>query len=682
MTCVLGRIKCQRPGFGILYLLPDTVAVAIVAACLLCTLSLSSRAVSLTAGLAMLGVFGSAHIAGRAIVSCLPHAVPPAGRFAAAFLTGFAGLSVTTMALCLLLTWPAGLAAAVACGIGVTASMLCRAGRRGEQAASSGLADSGAVAVICVLSVVWSWQAIGAYPALLASGVFPAWVDDFYHAALVVQFAHFHAVGGTWIFAHGARLPIYHYAVYMLPAVLSDASGLPALSIATAFTVPFSFIVMGLGCWLLGVVLAGRAGGAMALAALLLLPDASHYGFGNAVFGLHWILQVTWMGFAVGLSLLVVALSIMVARRQSVGGFLLCAALTLSVAAFKMQIFALLFLWTLGFAAVVWRPRRAWLRWACIVCVGAAGAAAICLCERLPRAPHFLASGWDPGRVLQGTLGTSAVPATVLSGPQVAAMAGLLLLSAFGVLVPAYGAGCLWCRRWNLWRVSDAVPGMFVVLYVLMVLTFPKNANDGYEFQRRPFTLVYAVLAIWCAGFTVRIADASAWRAARPLVFAAGLALLPVPFLLQGRVQSGAAPWMADASHVEVPRGLLLSAAYIRQHAGASDLVMQSGHDGDVPTLPVLSAMAERASYVLMLDSHHAWQLWGIPLDLVAARESVGRAMLGAKTYDELARFARGAGIGWYVLAAADPLPKAVTDRAVAAFAGYYVFDFSAPASH
>ncbi len=652
-----------------------------MALCLGCTLWLSSQHVSLTSGLAMLAVFGSAQVIGNSILCRLPHAVPPAGRFAAVFLTGFAGLSVATMGLCLLLTWSAGIAMFVACVIGVGAAVLCRPGLGPNDCDNAGLAETGAVAAICMLSIVWSWQAIHAYPVLLASGVFPAWADDFYHAAMVVQFAHFHAVGGTWIFAHGARMPIYHYAIYMFPAFLSDASGLSALSIATAFTVPFSFIVMGLGCWLLGVVLAGRAGGAMALAALFLLPDASHYGFGNAFFGLDWILQITGMGVAVGLSLLVVALSIATARAPSAAGFFLCAALTAAVAAFKMQIFALLLLWGLGFAGVVWRPRRAWLRWFGLGCVGAAGAAAIWIGEHVPRAPHLLSTAWNPGRVLEGMLDPLKAAATAPGAADVSAMLVILFLSAFGVWLPAYGAGAPCCRRWKLWRSSDAVPGLFVLVYGFMLLTFPKNANEGYEFQQRPFTLVYAVLAIWCASFMVRIADVSTWRPARSLVFAAGLALLPVPFLLQGRVQSGGAAWMAAAAHVEVPRGLLLSAAYIRMHSGASDLVMQSGHDGDVPTLPILSAVAERASYVLMLDSHLAWQLWGTPLNVVAAREAVGRSMLDATSYGDLARLARSAGIGWYVLSAADHMPKAVTDRAVAEFAGTYVFEFSTSGS-
>jgi hypothetical protein len=657
--------------FRVPFSILDMASISTISIVLFLSISIASGQIVVSALIITWLMMFNSLVFGRSIFTFLPNYLNPSIKFPTEFVTGIAIIDISMLAFCISMKCSADVAFILTCAFGLVAIVF------NAKRLADGIDDSipsyGAICVICTFSVIWSWQAIWAVPRLRETYIFPAWQDFFFHSCMITEFAHFSDFGGTWIFAHGTKIPIYHYASYMLPAAISTFSNFPALALATAFTEPFSFIVMGLGAWVLGVVIAGRIGGAACIAAIFMLPDAAYYWFRNPYYDFHWLLQITPMGYGIGFSLLALALGIGGVRQRSAAAFWLAAALTLISASFKMQLFALLLLSGFMLVGSYWRPRKLWVLWACFASICIAAAGLIGVAELLPRAPHFLSTRWEPGLALQGLLPSGTISDKLPSVFAVPAGLAILLLTAFGGLLPAYIVGVAWSRNAKLLDFFDVVPLVFVLVYCFIVVTFPRNTGD--EFQHRPFTLVYAVLAVWCACLTVKFVKATLVGRANLALTAFAFVLLPFPFLMQMSAQSGhhAADWMKSAARVEVPRGLFQSAEYIRQHASISDVTLKSSDDGDVPLFGYLTAISERASYVLLLRSHSAWDLWGTPLDVVAAREAVGRELLQAPTFEEFSQIAQAAGISWYVLSPPDHLPEAITDKAVMSTDGYFV---------
>jgi hypothetical protein len=536
-------------------------------------------------------------------------------------------------------------------------------------------ASRGIVAAICGLSFVWSIQAIWAVPTMRKDFVFPAWQDFFYHGAMIAQFAHFSDFDGTWIFAHGTSLPPYHYAPYLLPAAVNAFSSIPALPLASSFIEPFSFIIMGLGAWTLGVLIAGRMGGVATVSAIMNLPSPAHYWFGNAYYDFHWLLQITTTGLSIGFTFLVVTIGIVAVRQKSTAAFWLAAILSATTALFKMQLFPLLFLSGLALLAIFWRPRHRWMLWVSFAALLMAGAIFLPVAELMPRAPHFLTMEWNPRLAIEALLPPIRISMHLPGLLLVLIDLTFLLLTAFGALLPLYILGVYWCHRRKCADRFDIIPLVFVGVYCLIVLTFPRNVGD--EFQHRSATLVYGILAVWCALLLLRIMDMTFHRYSHLLVAMLCLALLPFPFVFEKTAQSGLAEWMKVAAHNAVPGGLQEAADYIRQNSSASEITLKSSNDGGGSFFGTLTSISERSAYWLSLDSQMAWKLWGTPIDTIEVREAVTRQLLHADTYEQFSNVAQAAGINWYVLSPPDRLPTEIESMAVKSAHGFRVFHFS-----
>jgi hypothetical protein len=650
----------------------DVLAISIISATLFAAVSIGSSSFDIKALIVIwLGLFASL-ATGRVLLSSLVEAIPESARVSAEVTIGVAGVSALMLLLCIIFRCSANIAFSIVCGVALIA-MWFIAGARADDHVDR--RTSGIVAAICGLSFVWSIQAIWAVPAMRKDFVFPAWQDFFYHGAMVAQFAHFSDFGGTWIFAHGTSLPLYHYAGYLLAAAISAFSSIPALVLASGFAEPFSFIIMGLGAWTLGVLIADRMGGVAAVSAVMTLPSPAHYWFANAYYDFHWLLQITTTGFSVGFSFLVVTVGIIAVKRKSTVAFWLAAILSATSALFKMQLFPLLFLSGLALLAIFWRPRHRWMPWAFFAALLVAGAVLLPVAELMPRAPHFLTMDWNPRLAIEALVPPVGISMHLPAALRVLVDLASLLLTAFGALLPFYVLALRWCHRRKCTDRFDIIPLVFVGVYCLIVLTFPRNVGD--EFQHRSAALVYAMLAVWCALLLLRMLGMMFPRYSHLVLAMLCLALLPFPFLFEKTAQSGSAEWMKVAAHNAVPGGLQEAADYIRQNSSASEITLKSSNDGGGSFFGALTSISERSAYWLSLDSHMAWKLWGTPIDTIEAREAVTRQLLHADTFEQFSNVAQAAGINWYVLSPPDRLSAEIESMAVKSADGFRVFHFS-----
>src|SRR3989440_6428424 len=169
------------------------------------------------------------------------------------------------------------------------------------------------------------------------------WVDQFIHGSVISQFGDPRAAGRQHVeLADVAREP-YHYASYMLPAVLAWPLDLPGLTLATSVWVPLGFLTVCAGAYALGATLAGPGGGVAALGALTLLPDAASYGLHNRLFGYYWyVLAVPTASYAVGVALVAIAFLRRWSAARGAPALFASAALVAGLAFIRVHIFALL----------------------------------------------------------------------------------------------------------------------------------------------------------------------------------------------------------------------------------------------------------------------------------------------------------------------------------------------------
>jgi hypothetical protein len=598
-------------------------------------ISIASGAIAWRAIIVLFAIYLGSLALGRAVFTLQMPAFRAAGEFLAGALLG----SLIILGMCSVFTISAGTAAGGAAIISIGAAGL--SGRR--TVVSTSRADLLLMLLVCLAAFIWSWQAMHAVPRLLASGRFDAWVDYFIHAGEISQFADFGPLHGTTIFASGAPLPLYHYGSYMFSAVLSGLAGVSALAAATSCWTPFGFILLGLAAAVLGGVLAGETGGFLAVAVLMLVPSASHYGLQNPFFDFHWLLQISSSGsYGIACAGLSVCALILWLRGRAFAALAWAAFFTLATFEFRVQVFAPLALSNALIWLLAWRPARPWWRPALVL----GGLLIVFGCmfglQRIQRAPHFFTAPHDPVHLLllmhgmlpnhygvsyahlaatlsHGTGLRSVIDLAVVLGVGIF----LLLGAAFGVLLPFYLAALLLRRRGGQRLIEDLIPLAGLLAYVMILVSFPSNPEEKLEFAHRPYVLVYALLAIWCARFAADLIPPAAWR--QPAAAALAFGLLITPLSLQAEAQLSGLEWRAADCDFAVPPGLIASALYVHVHAAAQAAVA-------IPPSPLdnaFIALSEHPSFYPG-DDFLAVQS-GLPPAGLAARQAVLSKILAAR---------------------------------------------------
>lgn len=663
--------------FARLLSLTDIMAAAIITATLTVALVIGagfSIAAPLTIAVAVL----VAVPIGRTVLALCPVTLPAEARAPAELLLGLALFCTAMLLIALAGTLSAG-TSFVACCVGSLALCVCLAPAppSRDRWTPAGLA---VLAIISAVSLAWSWEAIGTVPRLLSDGIFNSWIDFFVHAGFVTQFAHLAPLGGRSMFVAGEPIAIYHFASYMLPAAIKAFTGLPALAVITTTWGLLGFIMMGLGALVLGHVLHGRAGGLVAVAAVLLLPDSGQYLLQKTFFSFHWAQQV-FCGSAYGLGLSLMALAFGVLTLRGDGKALtLTIVTTVLVAFFRVHLFVLLVLAAIPVLYVNWYPERQWLRSACLAAILPVACIGALIAERIPRAPHFFSGHFDAIFAI-GTLssiGGGAVSdwfeAFVLlpvPGMLVLVVGVLLFLTcALALLAPSY-LTYLAVNRQRL-MIGDSLPGFLLICYIGMLVLFPFERSR--EYQHRPFVLVYAALTIWCSVFLLRAAQS--WQPRQQLLLAAICAPLALnPLLSIGLVQGAGNTWSLTrpSIHFSVDEGLRQAAEFIRSHAALTDVVWSNQDD----PWAINTALTERTTFS-SIETFAVSQPGRLHDQVLARQEISQKIRVSTASVDQFIKAARAAGIDWCLLSPEFQIPNSFRDHVAFSAGGYHVLRIDA----
>lgn len=435
-----------------------------------------------------------------------------------------------------------------------------------------------ALALCAAATVFWCAALAGAPRDLARDGELTTWVDQFIHGTVISQFGDPRS-GGLSMELAGVPDAPYHYASYMLPAVLAWPLDLPGLNLATSLWAPLGFFTACAAAYSLGAVLGGRAGGFSALGALTLLPDAASYGLYNRLFGYYWyVIAVPSASYAVAAALLSFALLKRSHATRDARTLIASAALLVGSVFVRVHVFALAF--PAWFVCAALRTEIVKRRWAFFFAAAMAAFALVVwgFYRVFPGWPHALGIFLEVAHNQQQPVAYWGLYAGLMTryGALVAVPVGVILVLAatlgwFGLLYPLATRLARHARRAD---AVDLMPLALLACYLLLILTAPVPPHgDATEFTQRPFVLVYASFAVWTAASFASWAASHGQITQRRIWLPLLLATVAVAIWVL-KVTVG--DWRWDYSY-KVAEGLPQAAAFVRVDSRPGDVLATQG---------------------------------------------------------------------------------------------------------
>jgi len=540
--------------------------------------------------------------------------------------------------------------------------------------------------------------------------VFKPWIDGFFHAVHIRIFGASHGSASIEDFRlAGVPARLYHYGIYLTPALIRQASGIQSYTAFAGILAPMGVLFAGLGAYALVASFWGTWPGFAACAALLLLPDGAQQGMHNTFMSYHWLTQIS-PSATYGLALLAVAWLFVLRgctqgnRLQLLAGWLLAGIL----AFYKLHYFiaSALLLWLMpplffrvdgvglgptksvaGGAGPSQGPasdlralglgKRALWAVAAVVVYGVT----IIAVQKVPGVPPIRFNGSGLGEILRLVKGfTQPGPLRDFLanriGPENTLLSNLLLgapfvlLASLGLFVPLLVILAIRMRRRTsalLILFPLLLIANFLAMFFGLALDFSRSTPD--ELSHRPVMVVYFCVVAWVGG------AAGLWllesrrlgRIARPAMIGLAVLLMAVPAFFGSGVQRMWA--MRKFSSVRVPIGLYRAAEYMRDHGNAGDVFQDSQFDRTY----TVAALSERRAY-----ASHTMTRMSYNSERVEEREEAIEKLTQLDDPATVAATARKLGLNWFLLNPSDKVawPEAIASRPAFERDGYRLYRF------
>jgi hypothetical protein len=613
---------------------------------------------------------------------------------AAAFVIGSAISSISAIVPTLLWQWPANMAFLLWSAIVVVAGGLVR--RRFDAAASALARDIAATAVFALFAGFFARHQITALPTLLHTAVLPAWVDYFIHGNTIVSFGDPAAARSGDIMLADAPRIFYHYAPFILPAALSQISGLCGLGLATAILLPLGLLIGMMGLYGLAKEWASFWMAVLAVSLVATLPDASTYFFKNGFFGFQWLIfTAPGSAYAIGLAAIAYACVIRWFFDRRFATLVLAALLTLMLILVRVHMFLLAAPAFTGAVVLDLLPPR-WRVPVVITCAVIVSALTLLLVQGIAF-DNYAGQFARPFTYILDVLSFGPDPyARIVDviaqrwGKAAAALPAALFL--FFATLGLWGAAfplvfsCLGLKMKR--TAADVVLVLLCCTYVLLIFWAPVAQNGNLdEFKHRHFVLLYAIIVLWTLLRLVQLVQESAWLSrANPAQAGAFGAVALVAMLITNRNIDPAKPldslrWAATFYNVRIDPGVAPAAAFIRNHRRYGDIIavnLIAAHETLFSLATELSSMADVPIYVARSDLE---MLRGSKIARsVQARLADLKAVETSSNIADAFNILRTHAIRWYVVVA-PALPRWDESGRSARYqsASVYVYDASSP---
>jgi hypothetical protein len=664
------------------YSVSDLAAVSLTAAVVAIWAEAAGGSFSLLALLACEAAFLAFYLVGSIFAGWRPLATGVLFDLPLRLLVGYAAVNTALLALAMLS--PLGIIAnfaillAVAASLFVAARPVCK---------PSGQDSVGLLVLGLSLAAATLWCQDSIRPMSVDGNavIFKPWLDGFYHAVHIRILGASHGASSIEDFRlAGVPARLYHYGVYLTPAFIKQASGIPSYTAFAGILAPMGVFFAGLGAYALVASFWGTWPGFAACTALLLLPDGVQQGMRNTFMSYHWLTQIS-PSATYGLALLAVAWLFVIRgciqgnRWQVLAGWLVAGVL----AFYKLHFFiaSALLLWLvpplffrmdgLGLA------KRALWAISAVVVYGVA----ILAGRKLPGIPLIRFDGSCVGEILKLVKGFTQPGAlrdflaerigrdsTLLSNLLIGVP--FVLLAALGLFAPLLVILAIRRRR--------HAPPLLVLFPILLIvnflavffglaLDFSRSTPD--ELSHRPVMVMYFGVVAWvggAAGLSL-LESRRLGRFARPMMVGLAVLLMAVPAFFGSGVQRMWA--MRMFSPVRVPIGLVRSAEYMRDHGGTRDVFQDSQFDRTY----TVAALSERRSYAARTMTRISYNS-----ERVEERAEAIDKLMQLHTPAAVAATTRELGLRWFLLNPSDKVewPEEIANRPAFELNGFRLYRF------
>ncbi|WP_426101750.1 hypothetical protein [Massilia sp. TSP1-1-2] len=565
-------------------------------------------------------------------------------RLLSGVLTGIVLLYVLALVLRFGLLTDAAIIAIAAIAIWI----FVRRGRWTKALSGGSAAESTFIALALLATTLWCRDLFSPISSAHSVTIVPAWQDVFYHLSQITAFAG--STGASTIYdvrMAGVVAHPYHFASYVVPALMVSAADSSAWVAYASFLVPVSILLTFFAAYALAAPVFGNWGAGVGALAVLILPDAAQQGFGNPFMSYHWLQQVApASGYGVASAALSFLLMMEACRSRRIGLIFASYTFLLVTLVFKAQIFVAIALLVLLFPALFFAGLFLWQRCAIAALFTTVFIAVVNISQQLASVPVIRLDGSSlstfsqsilnmqrPGLVK--TLFSDSLPVTSGHGIMFALM---LLVITFGFFPVAYGFLLKRLRREFepvVWLFPILVAGTFLVMATGLALD-DRHVGMPEELLHRPFVWAYFVLVLWATSgaYRLRFGDAPPGKSSAARW---GWVVLVVTLVIPGdfgsRIQTMPI-W--NVAHPAFSDCLMRSADFIKAHSLASDIVQDAGND---PKL-ILTALSARKPYVIK---------YGGMRPPMAKRLQAIADIRSAATWDQASALGKQIGIAWWV---------------------------------
>jgi hypothetical protein len=515
------------------------------------------------------------------------------------------------------------------------------------------------VSVSLVAASLWCGDSIMPMGSSGGKIVYKPWIDSFTHIANILMLARASDVTALHdIRLSGEITPFYHYASFVIPAILKSFSDTTtALSAFGSFMVPLGYFLTALSAYALVASWWGSWPALASMMALMLLPDAYQQGMTNNYYSYHWLQNIA-PGGLYGTALLSFAWLFMI-RGCGDGRWPLIVTsyvITMVTILFKAHFFVVNALLLLIYPALFLKGISRPVRWLAVFVLCTVYQSVVYMTRNLDWAPNIVTDGsalpgylkyvatmFDPGSWLRSCLpdfNAASLPLVAVSGGV------MLFVCTFG----AYGLPWLGLVLYGNRKGTDS-RRMFPVLVVssFLFMSLFLSLDKGVmgtrdEFLHRPFVWAYYILVIWTFGriYIMVFDNAPPGGRGRVALAAATILLLFIPFHFGKNVQRGPRINGQFLSNVTLDSGFLQTLHYVKNNSAGNDLIQDSGLD----PYCIGTALSERKYYVIknLVDPNSRVN------PLVESRRNDVKKILELGSEREIREFAREKHITWFVM--------------------------------
>lgn len=649
-------LRALRPTLALTYSASDLVAVSLTAAVVAVWAAVAGGSFSLLVLFACEAVFFAFYLVGSLFAGWKPLAAGVLFDLPLRLLVGYAAVNTALLALAWLSPLDIVKNFAILLAI-ATLLFVVTPVRRQSRGDSASL---WVIGICLAATTLWCQDSIHPISVQGDMVLLKPWVDGFYNAVHIRIFSASHGASSIEDFRlAGVPARLYHYGVYLAPALIKQVSGIHSYTAFAGILSPMGVFFTGLGAYALFGSLWGEWPGLAAAAALLLLPDGAQQGMRNPFMSYHWLTQISPSATG-GLALLAVAWLFVIRgctqgnRLQVIAGWLVSGFLVF----YKLHFFIasaplLLLVPPLFFHGRLGLRKRA--LWA--VSASAVYVVALVYGEKVPGVPPIRFDGSSVGEVLR-LVQSFAMPGVLRDylahhmGADFPWTSNLLfgipfiLLEVFGLFVPLLVILIIRLRKrtpllhllFPLLLIAN-----FLAMFFGLALDFSRSTPD--ELSHRPVMLMYFFVVAWIGGALglTLFESRRLSRIARPAIIGLAILFMAIPAFLGPGVQRMWA--MPRISPVQLPIGLVRAAQYINEH-GSKDDVFQDSQFDVTYTVAALSERRAFASRTMTRMPFHS--------EMVEQRAVAIDRFMGIRQPKLVVATARALGFRWFLLEPGD----------------------------